>query len=103
MKNVGSVGTMTDNRWNKLQNVAYRLNHEAGKNKANWSGTKKKPVFTPCARAVVLIKGCQTDEPLPEVFIDAYNTPCICHGTYMGISFFEFQDFSLDNSYRTSR
>jgi hypothetical protein len=89
-----------NNRIDKLQNVAYRLNHEAGKNKANWSGTKKRPQFTPCSRAGVLITACQTDEVLPSIFMEAYNEPCICHGTFMNISFFEFQDWSLDDSYR---
>lgn len=46
---------MDEIRWNKLQNIASRLNKEAGKNKANWSGTKKKPRFTPCARADVFV------------------------------------------------
>lgn len=91
---------MSDTRWIKLQNVAHRLNHEAGKNKANWGGTKKRPQFTPCAKATILIAGCSNDVPLPEVFIDAYNTPCICHGLQYNAPFWEFQDLALDDSYR---
>lgn len=94
---------MSDRRWEKLQNVAHRLNHEAGENEENWSGTKKRPRFLPCARASILIAGCLNDTPLPQVFIDAYNEPCICHGPFMKMSFFDFQDMALDDSYRVKR
>ena len=101
---------MIDDKWNKLQNVCYRLNHEASKQRDRW-GTYSKGIgigakhFYPCDKASVIIREMGKykieDLPVVEIMMLAYNEYCGCHGDmYMFIPFTEFQAWQLDNRYK---
>ena len=78
--------------YTKLQNICAKLNQDGAMVKKNWSGAKRNPQFTPCAKSLVFISHMRKDTPLPEIMVEAYNTPCNCHGGFQAESFFEFQD-----------
>lgn len=94
--------------WTKVQNVCHRLNHEAYQQTKYWRSFIQsngrighEVTYTPCAKASYLIKQCDKGLPLPlpEMMVAAYNEPCHCHFD-MWIPFFDFQLWTLDDTYR---
>jgi hypothetical protein len=92
---------VTTKVWDKVQNVCYRLNYEAYKQTKYWSWQARHSTYTPCDKARYLIDQCDKGLPLslPEMMVEAYNTPCYCHHD-MWIPFFDFQLWALDETYR---
>jgi hypothetical protein len=60
-------------RWQKLQNVAHRLNWEAYKQ------TNNGRTYYPCDKARVFIDACNNDQVILQITMEAALTPCYCH------------------------
>ena len=83
--------------YNKVQNVCHRLNAEAYEQQFIANGNRPLKHFTPCAKAVELLKVLDQGKHFGTQEAIAARTVCGCHN---GLSRDELISYEYDDTYR---
>ena len=83
--------------YDKVQNACHRLNAEAYEAQFIANGKRPLKQFTPCAKAVELLKALQPGKHFGMQEAIAARTVCGCHN---GLSHDELMSYEYDDTYR---